>query len=120
MARSGRDRERMQNTLDKGHSARSRDIAPAGEYLLHYAFDQWVQHWRKQPGRGAVVVVRYADDSVMGFEKEQTARAFLADLRERLAKFALVLHPDKTRLIEFGRFASDRRRRKGEERPETF
>ena len=87
---------------------------------LHYAFDQWVQHWRKQPGRGAVVVVRYADDSVMGFENEQTARAFLADVRERLAKFALVLHPDKTRLIEFGRFASDRRRRKGKGRPETF
>ena len=58
---------------------------------LHYAFDQWVQHWRKQPGRGAVVVVRYADDSVMGFEKEQTARAFLADVRERFAKFGLAL-----------------------------
>jgi RNA-directed DNA polymerase len=87
---------------------------------LHYAFDQWVQHWRKQPGRGEVVVVRYADDSVMGFEKEQTAQAFLADMRERFAKFGLALHPDKTRLIEFGRFASDRRQRKGEGRPETF
>src|SRR5580704_8449890 len=87
---------------------------------LHYAFDQWVQHWRKQPGQGAVVVVRYADDSVMGFEKIQTARTFLADVQERFAKFGLVLHPDKTRLIQFGRFASDRRRRNGEGRPETF
>jgi len=87
---------------------------------LHYAFDQWVQHWRKQPGRGTVIVVRYADDSVMGFESDQTARKFLEELRERLAKFGLALHPDKTRLIEFGRFASDRRRRRGQEGPETF
>jgi RNA-directed DNA polymerase len=87
---------------------------------LHYAFDQWVQHWRKPPGRGSVVVVRYADDSVMGFESDQTARKFLDELRERFAKFGLALHPDKTRLIEFGRFASERRRRKGQGRPETF
>jgi RNA-directed DNA polymerase len=87
---------------------------------LHYAFDQWVQHWRKPPERGAVVVVRYADDSVMGFEKEQTARMFLADVQERFAKFGLSLHPEKTRLIQFGRFASDRRRRNGKGRPETF
>ena len=87
---------------------------------LHYAFDQWVQHWRKQPGRGTVIVVRYADDSVMGFESDQTARKFLEELRERFAKFGLALHPDKTRLIEFGRFASDRRRRRGQEGPETF
>jgi RNA-directed DNA polymerase len=69
---------------------------------LHYAFDQWVQRWRKQPVRGAVVVVRYADDSVMGFQREQTAPDFLADLRERFAKFGLVLHPDKTRLMSSG------------------
>ena len=87
---------------------------------LHYAYDQWVQHWRKQPGRGSVVVARYADDSVMGFESDQTARKFLDELRERLAKFGLALHPDKTRLIEFGRFASERRRRRGQGRPETF
>lgn len=87
---------------------------------LHYAFDQWVQHWRKQPGRGKVIVVRYADDSVMGFEGEQTAQRFLEDLRERFAKFGLVLHPDKTRLIQFGRFASERRRIGGQGRPETF
>ena len=77
---------------------------------LHYVFDLWVQHWRKQPGRGEVIVLRYADDSVVGFENVRTARAFLEDLRERLAKFGLTLHPDKTRLIEFGRFAAERRR----------
>jgi RNA-directed DNA polymerase len=87
---------------------------------LHYAFDLWVQHWRKQPGRGEVIVIRYADDSVAGFENVRTAQAFLEELRERLAKFGLALHPDKTRLIEFGRFAVDRRRRRGQGRPETF
>jgi RNA-directed DNA polymerase len=87
---------------------------------LHYAFDLWVQHWRKQPGRGEVIVLRYADDSVVGFEKEGTARAFLADLQERLTKFGLSLHPDKTRLIEFGRYAAERRRKRGQGRPETF
>jgi group II intron reverse transcriptase/maturase len=87
---------------------------------LHYAFDQWVQHWRKQPEQGNVIVVRYADDSVMGFETAHAARMFLEALRERFAKFGLALHPDKTRLIEFGRFAIDRRRRRGQGRPETF
>ena len=87
---------------------------------LHYAFDLWVQHWRKQPGRGEVIVLRYADDSVVGFEKEGTARGFLADLRERLTRFGLSLHPDKTRLIEFGRYAAERRRKRGQGRPETF
>jgi RNA-directed DNA polymerase len=87
---------------------------------LHYAFDLWVQHWRKLPEQGDVIVVRYADDSVLGFEDVRTARAFLEDFRERLAKFGLSLHPDKTRLIEFGRFAAERRRRQGQGRPETF
>jgi RNA-directed DNA polymerase len=87
---------------------------------LHYAFDLWVQHWWKQPGRGKVIVIRYADDSVVGFENVRTARAFLDNLRERLAKFGLTLHPDKTRLIEFGRFAAERRRARGQGRPETF
>ena len=64
-------------------------------------------------------MLRYADDSVVGFEKERTARAYLAELRERLAKFGLTLHPDKTRLIEFGRYAAERRRKRGQGRPET-
>lgn len=87
---------------------------------LHYAFDLWVQHWRKQPGQGEVIVVRYADDSVVGFEKVGTARLFLEDLQKRLSKFGLTLHPDKTRLIEFGRYAAERRRNRGQGRPETF
>jgi group II intron reverse transcriptase/maturase len=87
---------------------------------LHYAFDLWVQHWRQQPERGDVIVVRYADDSVVGFEKVGTARLFLEDLQKRLAKFGLSLHPDKTRLIEFGRYAAERRRIREQGRPETF
>ena len=87
---------------------------------LYYAFDLWVQHWRKQPGRGKVIVLRYADDSVVGFEDARTARVFLESLRERLGKFGLTLHPDKTRLIEFGRYAAERRRKRGQGRPETF
>ena len=67
-----------------------------------------------------MIVVRYADDSVMGFETAHAARQFLDEVRERFAKFGLALHPDKTRLFEFGRFASDRRRRRGQVRPETF
>jgi RNA-directed DNA polymerase len=87
---------------------------------LHYAFDLWVQHWRNLPERGDVIVVRYADDSVLGFEDIRTARAFLEDFQERLAKFGLAVHPDKTRLIEFGRFAAERRSVRGQGRPETF
>src|SRR3954452_8269057 len=86
---------------------------------LHYAFDLWVQHWRNQPGRGDVIVVRYADDSVVGFEKVGTARLFLEDLQKRLAKFGLTLHPDKTRMIEFGRYAVEQRRNRGQGKPET-
>ena len=87
---------------------------------LHYVFDLWVQRWRKTPGRGEVIVLRYADDSVVGFEDVRTARAFLDDLRERLGKFGLTLHPDKTRLIEFGRYAAERRGKRGQGRPESF
>ncbi len=87
---------------------------------LHYVFDLWVQRWRSQPGRGDAVVVRYADDFVMGFEHRRDAENFLSDLRERFAKFGLELHPDKTRLLEFGRFAITNRQRRGERRPETF
>ena len=87
---------------------------------LHYAFDQWIHAWRKAPGRGCVIAIRYADDSVVGFEKKETAQQFLTQLRERLGKFGLSLHPDKTRLIEFGRFATERRRTRGDGQPETF
>jgi group II intron reverse transcriptase/maturase len=87
---------------------------------LHYVFDLWVQRWRNQPGRGDVIVVRFADDFVVGFEHERDARAFQAELRERFAKFGLELHPDKTRILEFGRFAAARRARRREGKPETF
>src|SRR5215472_10541340 len=87
---------------------------------LHYVFDLWVQHWRTHRVTGEVIVVRYADDMVLGFQRRAEAERFLQDWRERLRKFGLELHPDKTRLIEFGRFAADNRRQRGERKPETF
>ena len=87
---------------------------------LHYVYDVWVEQWRRRQGNGQVIVVRYADDTVVGFQHRTDADRFLRDLRERLAKFALELHPDKTRLIEFGRFAVKDRSRRGLGKPETF
>ena len=87
---------------------------------LHYVFDLWVHQWRERQARGDVIVVRFADDFVMGFQHRHEAERFLADLRERFAKFGLELHPDKTRLVEFGRFAAENRRSRGESKPETF
>src|SRR5271166_4375389 len=87
---------------------------------LHYVFDLWADRWRKRHARGQVIIVRYADDIVMGFEHEGEARRFVADMRQRLEKFALSLHPEKTRLIEFGRYAAERRARRGLGKPETF
>lgn len=87
---------------------------------LHYVFDLWVQWWRKRSARGDVIAVRFADDFAMGFEYQDDAPRFLADLRERFAKFGLELHPDKTRLIEFGRHAARHRKARGDRKPETF
>jgi group II intron reverse transcriptase/maturase len=87
---------------------------------LHYVFDLWVDAWRKKVARGEVIVVRYADDNVLGFQYRDEADRFLEDFRERLRKFGLELHPDKTRRIEFGRFAQQNRKRRGEGKPETF
>jgi RNA-directed DNA polymerase len=87
---------------------------------LHYVFDLWIEWWRKHNCRGDVVVVRYADDIVIGFESRSEAEACLGELRERFAKFGLKLHGEKTRLIEFGRYAIARRQEHGESRPETF
>jgi group II intron reverse transcriptase/maturase len=86
---------------------------------LHYVFDLWVEAWR-QKTKGEVIVVRYADDLVMGFEHRTEAEQFLETFRERIAKFGLELHPDKTRLIEFGRFAIQNRKQRGQGKPETF
>ncbi|SRR6266540_212017 len=87
---------------------------------LHYVFDLWVDWWRRRYARGDVIVVRFADDAVVGFERERDAQRFLVELRERFARFGLELHPDKTRLIEFGRFAGRDRKRRGLGKPETF
>ena len=87
---------------------------------LHYVFDLWADIWRRKVAKGDVVVVRYADDLVMGFQHRTEAERFLKEFRERLAKFGLELHPDKTRLIEFGRFAARNRKQRGEGKPETF
>jgi RNA-directed DNA polymerase len=87
---------------------------------LHYVFDLWVEAWRKKCARGDVVFVRYADDNVLGFQYRADADRFLNEFRERLGKFGLELHPDKTRRIEFGRFAELNRKQRGEGKPETF
>lgn len=87
---------------------------------LHYVFDLWANQWRRKRAQGDMIVVRYADDAVLGFENRTEAEAFLEQLRERMRKFGLELHPEKTRMIEFGRFAEDNRKRRGEGKPETF
>lgn len=87
---------------------------------LHYVFDLWVQQWRSRHVRGDVIVVRYADDIVMGFQHRQDAEACLAAWQTRLGRFGLALHPEKTRLLEFGREAVERRKKRGEGKPETF
>jgi group II intron reverse transcriptase/maturase len=87
---------------------------------LHHVLDLWVQAWRKKVARGEMVVVRYADDAVLGFQYREDAEKFLEQLRERVRKFGLELHPEKTRLIEFGRYAAERRAKHGEGKPETF
>lgn len=87
---------------------------------LHHVLDLWVQAWRKKVARGEMIVVRYADDAVLGFQYREDAEKFLEQLRERVRKFGLELHPEKTRLIEFGRYAAERRARHGEGKPGTF
>jgi RNA-directed DNA polymerase len=86
---------------------------------LHYVFDLWADHWRKHEATGEVVIVRYADDAVIGFQNESDARRFLEQLRGRMGKFQLELHPEKTRLIRFGRFAGQSCRLDGRRKPEV-
>ena len=88
--------------------------------FLHYVFDLWVQQWRTKFATGDMIVVRYADDFVVGFQHRRDAERFLQELGGRMEKFGLALHPEKTRLIEFGRFAAENRRKRGEGKPETF
>jgi len=87
---------------------------------LHYALDLWAERFRQRETTGDMIIVRYADDFIVGFEHEHDAQRFLDALRERLEEFALSLHPEKTRLIEFGRFAAENRKRHGLGKPETF
>jgi retron-type reverse transcriptase len=87
---------------------------------LHYTLDLWAERWRRREAAGDMIIVRYADDVVVGFEHEADGRRFLEAMRTRFAEFALTLHPEKTRVIEFGRFAAANRARRGQSRPETF
>lgn len=113
---------------EDGHWSETKVGTPQGAVVspllanvyLHYVFDLWVEAWRKKVAQGDVIVVRYADDLVVGFESRAKAEQFLEEFRERLAKFGLELHPEKTRLIEFGRFAALNREKRGEGKPETF
>ena len=87
---------------------------------LHYVFDLWAERWRRRETSGDMIIVRYADDIIVGFQYETDARRFWDAMRERLAEYSLSLHLEKTRLIEFGRFAADQRDRCGLGKPETF
>lgn len=102
-------------------TAQGGSISPLlSNIYLHYVLDLWVQWWRNHHARGDVIIVRYADDFVLGFQYRYEAERFLAELQQRLARFKLKLHPDKTRLIEFGRFAASNRERRDDRKPETF
>jgi RNA-directed DNA polymerase len=108
-------------TVDERGTGQGSVISPLlANIYLHHCFDLWAERWRRLEARGDMIVVRYADDLVVGFEEEGDARRFLDAMRERLGKFALSLHPDKTRLIEFGRFAAADCKRRGLGKPETF
>ncbi len=108
-------------TVDDRGTGQGSVISPLlANIYLHYCFDLWAERWRRREAQGDMIVVRYADDLVIGFEREGDARRFLDAMRERLGEFALSLHPDKTRLIEFGRFAAVDRKRRGLGKPETF
>ena len=105
---------------DKGTGQGSVISPLLANIYLHYALDLWAVRWRRREATGDMVIVRYADDFIVGFQHEIDARRFLDEMRERLRKFALSLHPEKTRIIEFGRFAVERRKRRGLGKPETF
>ena len=114
--------------LEDGRWRRSEEGTPQGGLVspvlaniyLHYTFDLWAQQWRKRVARGAVIIVRYADGFVVGFEHRKEAEQFLGELTNRLRKFELELHADKTRLIEFGRNAIRNRAARGEGKPQVF
>jgi len=114
--------------LEDGKRMRVEEGTPQGSSIspllanvyLHYAFDLWVRAWRRKQTSGDMIVVRFADDLVLGFQVRSDAEQFWKELAERLRKFRLELHPDKTRLLEFGPYAAENRKRRGEGKPETF
>ncbi len=114
--------------LEEGRWRCSQEGTPQGgsaspllaNIYLHYVFDLWVQQWRKTKAKGDVIVVRWADDFVVGFEHQSDVERFHKELAERFANFKLKLHPEKTRVIEFGRYAVNNRARRGQGKPETF
>lgn len=114
--------------LDDGNWLKPKQGSPQGAVIspllaniyLHYVYDLWAQQWRQRTAKGNVIMVRYADDIVLGFQHREEAERFLAELTERLDKFGLSLHPDKTRMVEFGCYAIENRKRQGVGKPETF
>src|SRR5207237_3494263 len=118
--RAGVLEEEAVTISDKGTGQGSVASPLLANVYLHYVFDLWAERWRRREATGDMVIVRYADDIVVGFEHEADARRFWDAMRERLEEFSLSLHPDKTRLIEFGRHAADRRAQRGLGKPETF
>ena len=114
--------------MENGKWTPSREGTPQGATIspllanlyLHYVLDLWVQQWRRRPGCGELIITRYADDFIVGFEHRADAERFLSELRERLRTFSLELHPEKTRLIEFGRYAARQRQAQGLGKPDTF
>ena len=108
-------------TIEEKGTGQGSVISPLlANVYLHYVFDLWAERWRRREATGDMIMVRYADDIVVGFQHEADARRFWDAMRERLREFSLSLHPDKTRLIEFGRFAAQNREKRGRGKPETF
>jgi group II intron reverse transcriptase/maturase len=115
-------------TLEEGVLVASEEGTPQGAVIspllaniyLHYVFDLWAHQWRQRHARGNVVIVRYADDIVVGTDKESDAKQFVRAMKARLEQFSLALHPEKTRVLEFGRFAADNRAKRGQGKPQTF
>ena len=118
--RAGVSEEGQWSKTERGTPQGSVASPMLANVYLHYAFDLWVQHWRQHRATGEVIVVRYADDAVLGFQHRADAEQFLRDWKERLSRFGLELHPDKTRLIEFGRYAVANRKERGEGKPYPY
>lgn len=113
--------EQGQRIISQVGTVQGGSVSPLlANVYLHYVLDLWAQRWRRREARGELIIVRFADDFVVGFQYRDDAERFLNELRERFARFGLELHPEKTRLIEFGRFAAQNRDRRGGGKPETF